>query len=115
MDNIREFIDRQSWIFAKTYANKAPHEYIVRNNINGTNMEFMDMVDHIQKYGQTMWFWNTPNRYLYLDGKYYWVMTDHMEKEGDKMILDYTDPTIIINRSDSKDYLVSIRWKGLPK
>ena len=45
---LREFINKQSWIFAKTYANKAPHEYIVRGRINGTDGEFMSMVNYIQ-------------------------------------------------------------------
>lgn len=42
---LREFIEKQSWIFAKTYANKAPHEYIVRGRINGTDEEFMEAVN----------------------------------------------------------------------
>ena len=30
MTDMKLFLDKQSWIFAKTYADKAPHEYIVR-------------------------------------------------------------------------------------
>ncbi len=37
---IREFINKQSWTFAKTYAEKAPHEYIVRGKHAGTDEEF---------------------------------------------------------------------------
>jgi len=61
---LREFINKQSWIFAKTYANKAPHEYIVRGRINGTDEEFMCMVNYIQENGITMHFWNHPNKYI---------------------------------------------------
>ena len=38
---LREFINKQSWIFAKTYANKAPHEYIIRGRINGTDEDVL--------------------------------------------------------------------------
>lgn len=115
MDKIIEFLEKQDWIFAKTYANKAPHEYIVRNKINGSDEEFMNMVNYIQENGQTMWYWSYPNKYVYIDGRYYWVMTDNMKIHGDEVSLDYSDSTIIINRSIAKDYLISIRWKGLPK
>ena len=54
--NIKEFCDKQDWIFAKTYAKKAPHEYVVRNNINGNDEEFMDVVNYIQENGITMYF-----------------------------------------------------------
>ena len=37
MDKVKEFIERQNWIFAKTYAHKAPHEYVVRDNVKGTD------------------------------------------------------------------------------
>ena len=69
--NIKEFCDNQSWIFAKTYAKKAPHEYVVRNNIQGTDEEFMDVVNYIQENGITMYFWNHPNKYIFLDGRQY--------------------------------------------
>ena len=117
MEEIVEFLEKQDWIFAKTYAKTAPHEYIVRGSksIKGTDEEFMNIVNYIQEYGQTMWFWSRVNKYIYLNGHYYWVMTDNMVQEGDSVTLDYSDPTIVINRSDSKDYFVSIKWKGLRK
>ncbi|MCR4850953.1 MAG: hypothetical protein K5870_06805 [Lachnospiraceae bacterium] len=52
--DLRDFISRQKWIFAKTYVNRAPHEYVVRKNINGTDEEFMDIVDYIQNNGITI-------------------------------------------------------------
>ena len=50
---MRDFINKQSWIFAKTYANKAPHEYIVRGRTKGTDEEFMAAVNYIQENGIT--------------------------------------------------------------
>lgn len=115
MFKVRDFIAQQKWIFAKTYADKCPHEYIVRGKCAGTDEDFISMVQAIQMYGQVMWFWKRPSKYLYVDGRYYWALTDNMKIDGDNVELDYNDPTIVINRSNAKDYFISIRWKGLPK
>ncbi len=98
---IRSFFDKQNWIFAKTYAHKAPHEYIVRDNISGTDEEFMNAVNYILNNGITMYFWNRPNKYIFLNGRQYWVMRDNEE-----------DPTTIINRCNLDEYKLSITWKG---
>jgi len=98
---LREFINKQSWIFAKTYANKAPHEYIVRGRINGTDEEFMCMVNYIQENGITMHFWNHPNKYIFVDGHQYWVMRDGAD-----------DPSTILNRCNTDEYKYSIIWQG---
>ena len=31
LKDFADFVDRQNWIFAKTYADRAPNEYIVRD------------------------------------------------------------------------------------
>lgn len=100
--DIKEFFDRQNWIFAKTYASKAPHEYIVRNNINGTDKEFMEAVNHIHDKGFTM-HWNGiyANKYIHVDGYNYWVMMDSED-----------DPTAIINRSIAEDYWISVEYRS---
>ena len=104
LEEIRTFIETQTWIFAKTYAAKAPHEYIVRGKCSGTDEEFMAMARYIQEQGITMHFWGRPNKYLFLGEKYYWVM-----KNGND------DPTMIINRAIINDYYISIAWKGNTK
>lgn len=101
IDNIKEFCDKQNWIFAKTYAKKAPHEYIVRDNITGTDEEFMAVVNYIQENGITMYFWNHSNKYIFLDGRQYWVMRDNED-----------DPTTILNRCNLEEYILSIEWRG---
>ena len=98
---LKDYIDKQSWVFAKTYSNKAPHEYIVRGKTVGTDGEFMSVVNYINEKGITMYFWNHPNKYIYLDGHHYWVMRDGAD-----------DPTTIINRCNSDEYKYSITWKG---
>ena len=39
VDKVKEFCEK-NWIFAKTYAKNAPHEYVVRNNIKGNDDEY---------------------------------------------------------------------------
>ena len=101
ISQIREFIAKQSWIFAKTYADRAPHEYIVRGRAAGTDEEFMSVVNYIAENGITMYFWNHPNKYIFLDGHQYWVM-----RNGEN------DPTTILNRCNTNEYKYSITWKG---
>lgn len=101
LDEYRDFVNKQDWIFAKTFADKAPHEYIVRDNINGSDEEFMQIVEYIQENGFTM-HWNDgyPNKYVYLDGYNYWMM-----------MWGQNDPTACLNRSVAKDYRISVEWK----
>ena len=98
---IAGFIKKQNWIFAKTYATRAPHEYIVRGKINGTDGEFLAMNHHIQENGIIMYFWGHPNRYVFQEDYYYWVMKN-----------DDDDPSMIINRAKIEDYKISVVWKG---
>lgn len=49
----------------------------------------------------TMYFWNNPNKYIFVDGHQYWVMRDGED-----------DPTIILNRCDLSQYKLLITWKG---
>ena len=103
-NDLKSFIEKQSWIFAKTYANKAPHEYIIRGRINGTDEEFMAVVNYIQEHGITMLYWGHPNKYIFLDGQEYWVMRN-----------DENDPSTILNRCNCDEYKYSISWKGKTK
>ena len=98
---ITDFIRKQNWIFAKTYAARAPHEYIVRGKINGTDEEFLTMNRYIQENGIVMHFWGHPNRYVFHGNYYYWVMKN-----------DADDSSMIINRAKIEDYKISIAWKG---
>ena len=44
--------------------------------MNGSDDEFMYVVNYIQENGITMYFWNNPNKYIFVDGHQYWVMRD---------------------------------------
>ena len=101
--DIKAFFRSQNWTFAKTYAEKAPHEYIVRGKHNGTSEEFSDAVTYIREHGFHAWFWKSEHVYLILDNKLYWTMGAPVEE------------TIIINRCNIDDYIISIRPKPKEK
>lgn len=101
LEEVTAFVEKQQWIFAKTYANKAPHEYIVRGKCSGTDAEFLEIAQHIQEQGVTMHYWGHPNKYFFLGDKYYWVMKDNSD-----------DPTMIINRAKIDEYYISVSWRG---
>ena len=97
--DIKEFFDRQTWTTSKTYAQKAPHQYIVRANVNGTNDEFNRAVAYIRHHGFEAMFWNSKYTYLYLDGYFYWTMGAPIEE------------TIVLNRCKASGCEVQIRVK----
>ncbi len=93
MINVREFLNKQEWIFAKTYAKTAPHEYCLKENVVGTTEEFEEVCACILKYGfEAKWLGKYPNRYIYMDGHMYWIMCDDAVK------------SILINRSETRLY-----------
>ncbi len=100
-EELQAFIANESWIFAKTYADRAPHEYIVRGKQVASDEDFMSVVNHIDKHGITMYFWDHPNKYIFIDGYQYWVMKDNED-----------DPTMVINRCNLDEYKLSIEWMG---
>ena len=96
MNKIRDYFNKQTWTFAKTYADRAPHEYIVREKAAGEDQEFADAVVYIREHGFPMRFWGTEYIYIYLDGRFYWTMGEPVEE------------TIIINRCRVGDCEITI-------
>lgn len=81
-DRLKKFIDGVAWIFAKTYAKTAPHEYVVYDNLNSEQqIEYDWFVRQIEVNGVDEKFYNTTFRYLYINGMKYWVHDLH-EREG---------------------------------
>ena len=66
------------------------------------DISMLAMIDYILNNGIVMYFWNHPNKYVFIDGRQYWVMRDSED-----------DPTTIINRCNLDEYKLSITWKGL--
>lgn len=92
LNRVRSFISGNTWIFAKTYAKTAPHEYVVKTKLPTEEMkkEFEWMVMLIRERGYEAEFWGKVHTYLDIDGKKYWTMGEPVEE------------TIILNRADIK-------------
>lgn len=89
---IKEYFDSQNWTFAKTYVAFAPHEYIVKSKVADKKM-FDSAVNYILDNGIRMFYYQYERKYLFVGGRFYWVMRDSED-----------DPTAIINRCRPEDY-----------
>ncbi len=89
-EKIEKFIDSADWVFAKTYAKTAPHEYAVRKKNPHLEDEFVYFVKFIREHGYEEIFWGKP--YTRYDvGKWKdWTMGNPIEE------------TTIINRAELK-------------
>ena len=90
----RQFIERNTWIFAKTYAAYCPHEYIVKDRLSEEEKSvFEQIVILIREKGFEAVYGNLgPNQYYTVDEYYYWTMGAPVEQ------------TIILNRAKHSDY-----------
>ncbi len=82
-EKLKKFIKEQDWIFAKTYAETWPHEYIVQERVD--NEHFLELANHIDQFGYEDYFYKMKQIYFEYNGFTYW----HMEN--------------IINRCVEKD------------
>ena len=100
----REFVNRFKWTFAKTYVNKAPHEYIVIDKVGIEHKaEFVAVARFIREDGFEAFYYRRKGYYFILDENYYWTMDEKIED------------TDLINRAKLSDYELvdnSWRWKG---
>jgi len=82
-DEIRAFLDRERWTFAKTMT-KWPHEYLVRERVD--NHHFEKTVVHIRSFGYVGRFYSKPITYFDDRGRVYWTMGEPISE------------TVILNR-----------------
>lgn len=95
--DIAEFFEKQKWIFAKTYAEKAPHEYCLKEQVVGSPEEFIEACRYILEEGfEANWWGRYPNKYIYINGHMYWVMHPIAHE------------AILINRCIASDYIYNI-------
>ncbi len=71
-NNMKAFIKATPWIFAKTYAETWPHEYIVQEQVD--KMLFDKLADYIDTKGTPEYFYKKQMIYLEYDGYVYWHM-----------------------------------------
>ena len=83
---LKKFIDNNNWIFAKTYAKTAPHEYLIYDKLDEeTQKEYNWFIKQIEEKGIDKKFYQITFRYLYFDGMKYWI---HGAGENDRGILN---------------------------
>jgi len=71
-DELKGFIKNSTWIFAKTYAETWPHEYIVQEKVD--NDLFLKLAAHIDTFGYESEFYDAKHIYFDFDGNTYWHM-----------------------------------------
>jgi len=103
-NDFRDFVNKFEWTFAKTYAKKAPHEYIVLDKVGIEHKaEFVAVARFIREAGFEAFYYNRKGYYFILDDNYYWTMDDMVED------------TDLINRAKMSEYELidnSWHWKG---
>jgi len=71
-EKLKDFIQNQDWIFAKTYSKTWPHEYIVQERVD--NELFLELAGHIDNFGFEDYFYNIKQHYFEYDSFTYWHM-----------------------------------------
>lgn len=77
-DKLNEFIENETWTFAKTYAKTWPHEYLVRDRVDKDL--FLQLVSHIRDHGYQGTFFSKPIMYFDESGMVYWTMGAPVEE-----------------------------------
>jgi hypothetical protein len=99
---LKDFINKSKWIFAKTYAETWPHHYIVRERVDEDL--FRKLVEHIRQSGYEGPFYSKKYIYFEEDGYVYWTMGAPIEE------------TTIINRCTKENtYEYRLKMGTLPK
>lgn len=102
--DFRNFVSIFKWTFAKTYADTAPHEYIVLEKVGLEHKaEFIRAAQFIRDAGFEAYYYRRKGFYYILDDNYYWTMDKNVED------------TNLLNRAKLSDYELidnSWHWKG---
>lgn len=67
-----ELANKTKWTFAKTYADKSPHEYIVIKIDTPNRDELNSFVDFIKTNGETELYYGRPFTVYKVGGHKYW-------------------------------------------
>ncbi len=93
--DVADFLERQQWKFAETYAAFCPHEYIVYHHLDGHDREiYFDVVRFIRDNGCNCIYGRHPmNQYYVVGDWYYWTMSGPIEEQD------------VLNRAKISDYI----------
>ncbi len=80
---IKKFVDSSKWIFARTYAKTAPHEYLIYDNLDaGNQKEYLWVLELINKNGVEGKFYQTVFKYFYFGEYKYWLCDTDTRRNG---------------------------------
>jgi len=79
-DELKAFIAKVDWTYAKTYAATWPHHYIAKRKVDP--VLFIKLVEHIREYGYQGSFYKTKITYFEEDGLVYWTMVPPRDDPG---------------------------------
>lgn len=75
LDFFIEWINSFNWTNAKSYADKAPHEYLVRKHLGDEDgLIMVEFAKYIKQNGYVEYFYQTPFTYLNIGEFKYWTM-----------------------------------------
>ncbi|MFW5807331.1 MAG: hypothetical protein ACOCWU_06655 [Spirochaetota bacterium] len=77
---VARFLREVEWVFAKTYADTWPHEYIVRDRVD--RELFLEMVRHIRENGYLGSFYHRQITYFRDGNLVYWTMVPPVDDSG---------------------------------
>ena len=81
LEKMSSFVNRVDWVNAKTYEKKAPHSYVVKDNLNDEDKKiFEEVVAFIRDNGIPEKFYKTYFIYYYYGGYKYWTMGNPIEQ-----------------------------------
>lgn len=84
LSEARKFAEDHKWKFAVTYAETAPHEYLVKKWLSEEDkILFEKFVANIKRDSVTGYFYGHKNSYLTLGDYYYWIMPGHENQAAD--------------------------------
>jgi hypothetical protein len=88
---LNRFIETQRWVFAKTYADFCPHEYVTLESVENKK-SFYDFVLYIREHGFEAVYGTRNGLYFVVGEYYYWTMGAPISE------------TTIINRAKLSDW-----------
>jgi len=91
-EDIRKLISTLTWTFAKTYADKSPHEYAIVKKGDKYRDEAVEFMKYIFDHGELRTYFGHPFMVYKIDRRIYWSIEG---TEKDKL----TDDDYILNRS----------------
>lgn len=103
LSNVENIIEKNKWIFAKTYANTHPHQYIVKSRCSGEG-DFDCLCEYIKKYGHFEYFFKKRGTYCSIGEFTYWNMGDIINRRWNDMY-QLTDTKQIIKVDNWKELL----------